>query len=48
MIFYLTVFSVGIKPVDTTKPEIKRRKDLLEGSKENSEDLYQSSVSPDR
>ena len=34
MNFYLTVFSVGIKPVDTIKLKIKRRKDLLEGSKE--------------
>ena len=37
---------VGVKPTDTTKPKIRRRKDLLlAASKENTGDLSQSSVS---
>ena len=37
---------VGVKPKDTTKPEIRRRKNLLlfAASKENTRDLSQSSV----
>ena len=39
--------SVGVKPIDKTKPKIRRRKDLLPAaSKENTRDLSQSSVSP--
>ena len=38
---------VGVEPKDTTKPEIRRRKDLLlAASKENTGDFFQSSVSP--
>ena len=37
---------VGVKPEDTTKPEIRRRKDiLLAARKENTRHLSQSSVS---
>ena len=37
---------VGVKPKDTTKPEIRRRKNLLlfAASKDNTRDLSQSSV----
>ena len=36
---------VHVKPIDTTKQEIRRRKDLLlTVSKENTRDLSQSSV----
>ena len=36
---------VGVEPEDTTKPEIRRRKDLLlAASKENTRHLSQSSV----
>ena len=37
---------VGVKPKDTTKPEIRTRKNLLffAASKENTRDLSQSSV----
>ena len=39
---------VGVEPIDTPKPKIRRRKDLLlAASKENTGDLSQSSVSPD-
>ena len=38
---------VDVEPKDTTKPEIKRRKDLLlAANKENTGDPSQSSVSP--
>ena len=39
---------VSVEPKDTTKPKIRRRKDLslLVASKENTGDLSQSSVSP--
>ena len=37
---------VDVKPVDTTKPKISRRKDLfLAASKEDSRDLSPNSVS---
>ena len=38
---------VGVQPTNTTKPKIRRRKDLLllAASKENTWDLSQSSVS---
>ena len=38
---------VGVEPIDTTKPKMGRRKDLLLAtSKENTGDLSQSSVCP--
>ena len=38
---------VGMEPKDTTKPKIRKRKDLLlVASKENTRDVSQSSVSP--
>ena len=38
---------VGVKPKDTTKPQIGKRKDLLlAASKENSRDLSLSNVFP--
>lgn len=39
---------VGVKPTDITKPEMRRRKDLVlfAAIKENTKDLSQSSVCP--
>ena len=39
---------VGVKPTDITKPEMRRRKDLLlfAAIKENTKDLSQSNVCP--
>ena len=39
---------VGDEPIETTRPQLRRRKDLLllEASKENTGDLSQSSVTP--
>ena len=38
---------VGMEPKDTTKPKIRKRKDLLlVASKEDTRDVSQSSVSP--
>ena len=37
---------MGIEPIDTTKPKIKRRKDLVPiASKENTGDLSQRNIS---
>ena len=41
--------SVGVEPVGTTKPKLRRREDLLllSASKKSTGDLAQSNISPD-
>ena len=38
---------MGVEPKDTTRPKVRRRKDLLlVASKENTGDLFRSSIFP--